>query len=163
MIKIIIKKGSIVKAEVDAIVNPSNSCGLMGGGVAGFLKKVGGKEIEEEAIHQAPTHIGQAIITTSGLLKARKIIHAPTMENPAERTDSHKVKCSVEAALELADKEGFGKIAFPGMGTGVGRLDKKEAAKTMIDTIKIFAAKYLQEVQLIDIDEKMVKAWKESL
>ena len=39
---IIVKKGDITKISCDAIVNPANSFGYMGGGVAGAIKRVGG-------------------------------------------------------------------------------------------------------------------------
>ncbi|MFZ8784566.1 macro domain-containing protein, partial [Thermocrinis sp.] len=40
--------GSILEVDADVIVNPANSLGLMGGGVAGAIKRFGGEEIEEE-------------------------------------------------------------------------------------------------------------------
>ena len=139
------------------------TCGALLGGLLAVGLVTASKEIEDEAIAQAPTHIGHACLTPAGGLKASKIIHAPTMENPAEKTDEHKVKCAMEVALELADKQGFHKIAFPGMGTGVGGLDKKKAAKVMIECIKKFEAKNLEDVLLVDIDEDMVKAWEDEV
>ena len=47
---VVVRKGSITTVQVEAIVNPANSFGFMGGGVAGVLKKVGGQEIEDEAL-----------------------------------------------------------------------------------------------------------------
>ncbi|MBU1198507.1 MAG: macro domain-containing protein [Nanoarchaeota archaeon] len=161
--KIEIKKGSIATLQVNAIVNPANSYGYMGGGVAGVLKKVGGQVIEDEAVHQSPIIVGEAKLTTSGDLPCGKIIHAPTMHNPGERTDSHKVMCAVAAALELADKEGFRIIAIPGMGTGVGGIDKQEAAETIIQTIKETKFHSVEKIILIDIDDEMVKAFEKAL
>jgi O-acetyl-ADP-ribose deacetylase (regulator of RNase III) len=46
-------KEDITQQTVDAIVNPANSLMIMGGGVAGAIKRIGGKEIEEEAIRHA--------------------------------------------------------------------------------------------------------------
>jgi len=83
MIKITIEQGDITTLEVDAIINPANSYGYMGGGVAGAIKEIGGQEIETEAVAKAPIPIGSAVITTAGSLKAKHIIHAPTMEQPS--------------------------------------------------------------------------------
>jgi O-acetyl-ADP-ribose deacetylase (regulator of RNase III) len=46
-------KEDITQQTVDGIVNPANSLMIMGGGVAGAVKRIGGKEIEEEAIRHA--------------------------------------------------------------------------------------------------------------
>jgi O-acetyl-ADP-ribose deacetylase (regulator of RNase III) len=159
--KIEVRKGSITNCAVDAIVNPANSFGYMGGGVAGVIKKVGGQIIEDEAIAQAPVQVGEAILTSAGDLICHKIIHAPTMHNPAEKTDAHKVFCAAKAALELADKEGFRSIAMPGMGTGVGGFDKLEATKTVVKAIKKIKFENVEKIILIDIDDEMVEAFDE--
>jgi len=67
--KITVKHDSILKQKVDAIVNPANSFGYMGGGVADAIKQMGGEVIEEEAILNAPVEIGSALATSAGTLK----------------------------------------------------------------------------------------------
>jgi O-acetyl-ADP-ribose deacetylase (regulator of RNase III) len=161
--KIEIRKGSITTCQVHAIINPANSFGYMGGGVAGVIKKVGGQVIEDEAIAQAPIQVGEAVLTSAGDLICHKVIHAPTMHNPAERTDAHKIFCAAKAALELADNEGFRSIAIPGMGTGVGGLDKKEAAKMIIRAIKQTKFKSIEKILLIDIDGEMISAFNQAV
>jgi len=135
----------------------------MGGGIAWIIKKIGGSTIEDEAIAQARFHIGTAILTSGGELIARHIIHSPTMEEPAEKTNTTNIKHAMEAALALADKYEFKKIAFPGMGTGVGGVDKNEAAQTMITAIRAFTPKYVEDVILIDKDDTMLKAFEDAL
>lgn len=159
---IVIKHGSILHEECDAIVNPANSSGYMGGGVAEVIKKVGGQEIEDEAISQAPINIGKAIATDAGVLKCRHVIHAPTMERPAERTDETKVCHALQAALELAEELNVHSLAIPGMGTGVGGLEKQEAARIMIQVIKEHQAGFIEEIILVDVDEQMVKQWEKA-
>jgi O-acetyl-ADP-ribose deacetylase (regulator of RNase III) len=85
------------------------------------------------------------------------------MHNPAEKTDAHKVFCAAIAALELADQEGFKSIAMPGMGTGVGGLDKKEAARIIIKAIKQTKFQSLEKILLIDVDDEMVDAFNEAV
>ncbi len=156
-------KGSLLEVDADVIVNPANSLGLMGGGVAGVIKRFGGKEIEKEAIREAPIEIGNAILTSAGNLKFKGVIHAPTMEEPAMATTEEKVRKAVRAALKLVDELDFESVALPGMGTGVGRLPKDISARAMIEEIKAFSAKNLKKVILVDLDEEMVKAWRENL
>ena len=159
MIKITIKKGDITQLDVDAIVNAANSYGYMGGGVAGAIKRKGGLEIEQEAVSKAPIPIGSAVITTAGSLKAKHVIHAPTMEQPASLIDVGNVKEATKAALECADENSLKKIAIPGMGTGVGGVPKDKAAEAILGVIVNFEPSSLEEVILIDIGDEMVKAF----
>jgi len=130
--KVSIITGDITRLEVDAIVNPANSMLIMGGGVAGAIKRVGGKEIEDEALKSAPVPVGKAIATNAGKLKAKYVIHAPTMEKPAMQTTADNVKLAMKGALNCAENLGIKSVAFPGMGTGVGGLSLEEASKTMV-------------------------------
>jgi len=125
-------KGDITKLEVQAIVNPANSLMIMGGGVAGAIKRRGGDEIEKEAMKFAPVPVGKAIITHAGKLKAKYVIHTPTMEQPAMRTNMRKVIAAIKAALRVAMENNIREIAFPGMGTGVGGLSASEGAKAFL-------------------------------
>lgn len=160
-----IKQGSIIDVEADAIVNAANSLGYMGGGVAGFLKRVCGSEVENEAIEKSPIPVGKAVSTSAGKLKDKfkAIIHAPTMERPAMRIPPENVFKATLGALEEADKNGFQKIAIPGMGTGVGGVEKKVAAELMLKAILEFKPKNLKKVILIDIDPEMVKEFQKAL
>lgn len=165
MIEIEVVKGSILDVEADAIVNAANSLGYMGGGVAGFLKRMCGDEVEKEAIEKAPIEVGKAVITSAGRFrhKFKGIIHAPTMERPAMTIPPQNVYKATKGALEEADKMGFTTIAMPGMGTGVGGVDKQTAAELMIKAIKEFNPKNLKKVILVDINEDMVEAFKKAL
>jgi len=162
-VEIIVQKGDLTTLKVDAIVNPANSHGVMGGGVAGVIRRIGGGDIEEEAVKQAPIPIGRAVATTAGKLPCRKVIHAPTMVNPAERTDAEAVRKATVAALETADRAGLATVAFPGMGTGVGRVPLDLAASTMVRAIRSFKARFLKEVTLIGLEEAMVEAFRKAL
>lgn len=157
------QKGDLTTLAVDAIVNPANSYGWMGGGVAGAIKRRGGQEIEDDALRQAPIYIGEAVVTVAGSLPARAVIHAPTMKEPAERTDIKRVRLAMEASLRIADGNRFSSIAVPGMGTGVGRVAPEEAARVMVETARSFKAKYLKKVVLVGIDDKMVQAFSSAL
>jgi len=156
-------RGSLLDAPVEAIVNPANSRGYMGGGVAGVIKRFGGEEIEREALGKAPVPVGEAILTTAGRLSFRGVIHAPTMEEPAMRSSEEKVRKAVRAALRVAEENRFRSVAFPGMGTGVGKVPKPVAARAMVEEIRRFGAIHLERVLLIDLDEEMVKEWEKLL
>jgi O-acetyl-ADP-ribose deacetylase (regulator of RNase III) len=154
---IIVKKGDITEEECDAIVNPANSLGYMGGGVALAIKLKGGKEIEEEAVRKAPIPLGKAIATKAGKLKCKFVIHSPTMQKPAEKIPLENVRLATRAALELAKELKIKSIAFPGMGTGVGGIKAEDAARVMIEECKKFED---LEIRLVAFDEKLYQAFK---
>ena len=158
-----VQRGSILEVEADVIVNPANSQGYMGGGVAGVIRRFGGEEIEREAVSKAPIPVGEAVLTTAGKLRFKGVIHAPTMEEPAMRTTEEKVRMAVRAALRIADDLCFRTVAFPGMGTGVGRVPKDRAARAMLEEIRNFNPRCLEKVILIDLDEEMVKEWEKAV
>jgi len=161
--KIKVIHGSIIDLTVDAVVNPANSTGRMGGGVAKAIKLAGGRQIEQEAMSQAPIRIGEAILTGGGDLLCRFVIHAPTMVKPVERTTIENVSKATRAALRRADQKRLKSVAFPGMGTGAGKLSKIEAARAMVDEIRRFPAVNLKEIVLVDTDTEMVHAFEEAL
>lgn len=123
--------GDITEFNGDAIVNPANTYMIMGGGVAGAIKRRGGVEIELEARKHAPVPVGEAVTTSAGSLKCRFVIHAPTVETPGGRSDSRKVYEATKAALKEALKHEIETLAFPLMGAGVGGLTVREAVEAM--------------------------------
>jgi len=153
MVDIKVQKGDITESEAEAIVNPANSYGLMGGGAALNIKRAGGQIIEDEAVKKAPIPVGKAISTTAGYLPSKQVIHAPTMERPAQAIDAENVKIATIAALELASELGIETLAFPGMGCGVGGVSYSDAAKNMIEAIMEYRPDYT--VFLIGFDDDL--------
>ena len=158
---ITVVQGSLLEAEAEVIVNAANSHGLMGGGVAGIIRREAGFQVEEEARKQAPIPVGMAVLTSAGRTKFRGIVHAPTMPEPAMRIPAYNVGAATRAALALADEQGFQSVAFPGLGTGVGKVSPQDAAREMINEIRQFHSEFLQSVILVDVDPAMVRAWQE--
>ena len=130
-------QGDITELDVDAIVNAANNELLMGGGVAGVIKRKGGKEIEEEALKKAPVEIGQAIWTKAGKLKAKYVIHAATMGMDF-KTDEWKIRASCASALKCAHQLKIKSLAFPALGCGVGGFPLAGAAKIMSQEVLKF-------------------------
>jgi O-acetyl-ADP-ribose deacetylase (regulator of RNase III) len=127
--------GDITETAADAIVNAANNLLGMGGGVAGAIKRAGGQGIEDEAVKLGPIPTGAAVITTGGTLKARYVIHAAVMGKDL-KTDAEKIRSATIASLQRACELKLETIAFPALGTGVGRFPKEQAAAVMIEAIK---------------------------
>jgi O-acetyl-ADP-ribose deacetylase (regulator of RNase III) len=162
-VTITVAHGSILDVDADVIVNAANSLGIMGGGVAGVIKRAAGQEVEDEARRQVPIPVGTAVLTSGGTTKFKGIIHAPTMPRPAMRVSASNVALATKAALALADQHEFQSIALPGMGTGVGGVAHGDAAAMMIREIQGYSPRSLKWVILIDVDEAMVAAWRARL
>lgn len=161
--KIDVVHGSILDTDAQVIVNAANSLGLMGGGVAGVIKRAAGADVEREAVRDAPIRVGNAVLTSGGKTKFQGIIHAPTMPEPGMLIAAENVAFATKAALTLADEKGFESVAIPGMGTGVGGVAPAEAARAMVEVMRMFSPRRLKSVVLVDVDEKMVEAWKQQL
>src|SRR5688572_17518615 len=84
-------QGSILDTDAQVIVNAANSHGIMGGGVAGVIKRAAGQGVEDEARKQAPIPVGSAVLTSGGKTKFKGIIHAATMPEPAMRISAENV------------------------------------------------------------------------
>ena len=154
---------SILDADAQVIVNAANSLGLMGGGVAGVIKRAAGADVEREAVKDAPIRVGNAVLTSGGKTKFQGIIHAPTMPEPGMHIPVQNVALATKAALMLADEKGFESIAIPGMGTGVGGVAPVDAARAMVEAMRDFSPRRLKSVVLVDIDPEMVAAWRDCL
>ncbi len=72
--------GAVTELEVDAIVNAANTQLRHGGGVAAAIVRAGGREIQEESERIGWCDLGKAVATTAGRLKARYVIHVPTID-----------------------------------------------------------------------------------
>jgi len=139
MVKIEVYQGDITQLELDALVNAANNRLWMGGGVAGALKRVGGKEIEDEAVKKGPIPVGEAVVTGAGKLKARYIIHAAVMGQDL-KTDAEKIRQATRNSLLRGDELGIKSLVFPALGTGVGGFPLDECARIMISEVRQYSA-----------------------
>jgi O-acetyl-ADP-ribose deacetylase (regulator of RNase III) len=132
--KVRIERGDITELDVEAIVNAANNRGIMGGGVAGAIRRKGGIEIEEEARSKAPWPVGDAIVTGAGKLKAKYVIHAATMELDF-KTNEEIIRKATRSALKKAKELGVKSVAFPALGAGVGGIPIEKVTRVMLEEI----------------------------
>ena len=128
-------QGDITELETDAIVNAANAQLILGGGVAGAIRKKGGPTIQEECNKIGGTFVGGAVITTGGNLKAKHVIHAvgPRM---GEGNEDDKLKNATLNSLKLMDENKLKTIAFPAISTGIFGYPIDRCSKIMISTAK---------------------------
>ena len=124
-------EGDITEMETEAIVNAANARLILGGGVAGAIRRKGGAKIQEECNRIGGTFVGGAVITTGGNLKAQHVIHAvgPRM---GEGNEDEKLKNAVLNSLSLADEQNLKSISFPAISTGIFGFPIQRCAEIML-------------------------------
>lgn len=129
--QIIIQQGDLTEKNTDAIVNAANNDLILGGGVAGAIRRKGGEEIQRECNEIGSIPVGYAAITTGGKLKARFVIHAASMQLGG-KTTADSLRKSTAHCLKIAHERGLKSIAFPAVGTGIAGFPLKECAEIML-------------------------------
>ena len=126
-------EGDITEMQTDAIVNAANAQLVLGGGVAGAIRKKGGPEIQEECNKIGGTFVGGAVITTGGNLKSKHVIHAvgPRM---GEGNEDEKLKNATLNSFKVADENHLKSISFPAISTGIFGFPIKRCAEIMLKT-----------------------------
>ena len=129
--RIVIRQGDLTEMDTDAIVNAANNDLLLGGGVAGAIRRKGGDEIQRECNEIGSIPVGGAAITTGGKLKAGHVIHAASMQLGG-RTTAAALRSSTAHSLRIAAERDLKTIAFPAVGTGIAGFPLEECAEIML-------------------------------
>ncbi len=163
-VEVHLQQGDITEVAVDAIVNAANNRFWMGAGVAGAIKRAGGKEIEEEAVAQGPVPIGEAVVTTAGALKAKHVIHAAAMGQDLT-TDEQTIGAATRNSLKRASEWELASVALPALGTGVGHFPMGDCARVMLQTTVEFLQQHtsLKKVVFVLFDEGSYQAFRKEL
>lgn len=154
--------GDITALEVDAIANAANDHLWMGAGVAGAIKRVGGEEIEREAVSKGPIAVGEAVATSGGKLKAQYVIHGAVMGQDLS-TSADLVGRTTRSCLELADEVGARSLALPAFGTGVGGFPLDQCAAIMVDEVSSYEPQSLERVVFAVFGDDAEEAFRDAL
>jgi O-acetyl-ADP-ribose deacetylase (regulator of RNase III) len=157
-------EGDITDLATDAIVNAANTALKLGGGVAGAIAKKGGPKIQEECDKIGGTHVGGAVITSGGNLKARYVIHAVGPVHGTEHEDA-KLKDATLNSLKLAEEHNLRSVAFPAISTGVYGFPKDRCATIMLSTTIAYleGPTKLQKVVFCLYDKQTFNIFKDNL
>ena len=126
-----LREGDITRLEVEAIVNAANTSLLLGGGVAGAIRRSGGESIQEECLRLAPLEVGQAVLTGAGRLKAKFVIHAvgPVW---GEGDEDEKLRRATINSLRLAKARRLRSVAFPAISAGIFGFPLERCSRIML-------------------------------
>ncbi|MFF5184924.1 macro domain-containing protein [Streptomyces sp. NPDC000345] len=139
-----IRKGSILAEKADAWVSPTNSRGLMNGGVDAAVKRHLGAGIQlrvQRAIRDrfgGRLPVGSAVCVPSGAANPKFLISTPTMEQSSENvSETLNVALACAAAFQAIHRQNSGapgsirSVALVGMGARTGRVPAQVCANLM--------------------------------
>jgi len=128
-------RGDITKIEADVIINAANTELIHGGGVALAIAKAAGEDLVKESKEIGFVKIGDFAVTTAGKLKAKKVIHIPTIDYVNNKKITYEeLEKVLKKVFKYCQENNFYKIATPLLGTGVVGLEKakvKEIIKNL--------------------------------
>ncbi|NXK58450.1 PAR14 polymerase, partial [Sylvietta virens] len=125
-----VAEGDITKEEVDAIVNITNQAFNLKTGVSKAILNAAGKPVEGQCGILGMQADKNYIITHSGNLPCRRIIHFVYQDD---------IRSLVSQVLQECELQQYTSVAFPAIGTGEARRNPPEVADTMIDAVTDFA------------------------
>lgn len=142
--------GDPLAFEIDAVVSPANTAGIMNGGYDAHLRNYFGVALEyrvRESLKASPLSVGQARAIQTAHSKIKWLIVAPTVSISADGLSGHSsvaYSAAYSAVLE-AHRVGVEKLGMTGLGTGAGGLDHSSATIQQCDGIED-ALQDIQEV-----------------
>ena len=135
-------QGDITKQDTDAIVNAANSTLLGGGGVDGAIHRHGGALILGECrriratSHPAGLPTGDAVSTTAGELRARRVIHTVgPIWRGGDAGEADLLARAYQNSMRVAAEEGMRTIAFPSISTGAYGYPTERAALVALRSV----------------------------
>ena len=154
-----IVQGDITTVRVDAIVNAANGSLVLGAGVAGAIRRVGGPEIQADCDrvrrerYPDGVPVGGAVATTAGALPARWVIHAVGPVYGQHDDPARLLGDCYRNSLAVADELGARTIAFPAISTGVFGYPMEEAAQVALSTVSATSTSVEQATFVLFDDE----------
>ena len=164
---ITVERGDLTLKGVDAIVNAANSGLMGGGGVDGAIHRAGGPAILEECRRIVAEHgrlpAGKAVITNSGTLPSRFVIHTVgPMWRGGEAGEDAVLASAYRESLVVAESNHLHTVAFPSISTGAYGYPVAEAARVALTSVKDFlrdSAVTVQQVTFVLFDERTLRIY----
>lgn len=127
-------EGDITDLDVEAIVNAANEELKLEAGVAGAILEKGGPSIQDECDRIGGTPVGTAVLTGSGNLSAKHVIHAVGPKK-GEGEEDRKLQSAIRASLALADRHGLKSIALPALSAGEDGFAMDKCARILLTEV----------------------------
>lgn len=137
-------EGDLLAQNVDVIVNAWNRniipwWLLLPQGVSGAIKREAGLQPFRELGKKGAIPLGKAVVTSSGNLPYRAIIHVAGI-NMLWRSSKYSIAESAKSAIVETKRLGASSVAFPIIGAGSGGFKPGEAERLLIEALQPIAA-----------------------
>lgn len=119
-------KGSLLEADVEALVNTVNTVGVMGKGVALQFKQAFPDNFKayERACRANKVQLGRMFVyEVGGLMQPRYIINFPTKKHWRSRSRIEHIAAGLEDLVRVIRELHISSIALPALGCGNGGLN----------------------------------------
>eukprot|EP00045_Choanoeca_perplexa_P017703 m.262812 g.262812 ORF g.262812 m.262812 type:complete len:2053 (+) comp17609_c0_seq1:93-6251(+) len=176
--RVLVVLGSIETQAIDVIVNPANPGLILGGGVAGAIRKAdASNRVQAACIAHVKAHgpvpVGKLALTTAGDLPCRAVLHAvgPSVGgSKASSKDRRDLAACVHACLARAEEEKFSTVALPFISSGLFGFPLQDAINIYIAATGDFLAQRGDTGSLLNIvwinpapkeANQLAQAWRE--
>ena len=136
-----VELGDPLAFDIDAVVSPANTKGIMNGGYDAVLRRYFGIGIEymvQQYLEKFKIDVGQAIAVKTGHPKVDWLIVSPTVSVSGKGLSGHtsvSYACAYNS-VKVAIEKNVKYLGMTGLGTGVGGLDRREAARQQVRGIE---------------------------
>jgi O-acetyl-ADP-ribose deacetylase (regulator of RNase III) len=134
-IEIDVWQGEIAELEVDAIIVPANESLFMTNPLARAVKRLAGEAVESEAIQQAPTRPGSAVVTGAGNLAASYVIHAVAVGHELKGSPD-ALASALRAAFDISAHLSLARVAIAPIGVERGVFSVEESAIALVEVLQ---------------------------
>jgi len=136
---LILKRGDITQAEVDAIVNAANPYLAGGGGVDGAIHRAAGPKLlqacKQIIARRGKLNPGDAVITPGFNLPAKFVIHAVGPVWRGQEQEISLLAKTYQSCLNLAKEFKLKRVAFPAISCGAYGFPPKVGVKVAIESL----------------------------
>lgn len=155
--------GDITALSVSAIVNPTSTDMLGGGGVDAAIHRASGPELRAHCETLGTCELGRAEISPGFELAASWVIHTV---GPQWRGGTHGEPVLLEScyreSLARADEVGAESVAFPAIATGAHGYPVTAAAEIAVSTVRSTPTK-VREIRFVCFDVPTLEAYERAL
>ena len=172
-LKVVVYEGDITQENSDIIVNTCNKHLDHGGGMSFAISKAGGPSVQQESDQyvkqNGPLSTGDVVVTDSGFLKCKKILHAVGPQWKKQKKDGSITFLKnvfwriYNIALSLKAKS----VAIPAISAGVYGVPKEVCAQTTFSFINELDENLTSkktgpfEIRLVNIDPETIKIFRQ--